>query len=108
MQFTATEVGFENGLGGASNSKSDDPYHYFLFGHQPDPVPGVYFEFDDQINGDVDIVRRISIGADQVEFALKAHPTITVMRGDITEAKWQEFIRGIRDTFQSDIIQSSK
>src|SRR5262249_13931065 len=102
MRFTATEVGFQDGLGGASNSTSSDPYHYILFGRQTVPVPGTYFEFDDQINGSVDGVTRIAIGSDLVQFDLK-DCEIAVVRGTF-DAKWDEFVRGIRDAFPSSII----
>ncbi len=32
MEFTATESGFEDGMGGASNAADTKDYHYVLFG----------------------------------------------------------------------------
>ena len=53
MEFTATESGFEGGMGGASNTAGTADHHYVLFGRQTDEqhpeFSGVYFEFDDQI-----------------------------------------------------------
>lgn len=55
MKFSATEIGFEKGLGGASNAQGKDDYHYVVFASQEDiqhpSNSGIYFEYDDQING---------------------------------------------------------
>lgn len=102
MNFMATEFGFEDGLGGASNSKSRDEYHYVVFGIQVDEqhpeYNGVYFEYDDQINGSVGSVERIGIGENVVLFTLKNGKEITV-KCDTTKSKWDEFLNGIRSTF---------
>jgi hypothetical protein len=74
MRFSATEVGFDNGLGGASNGAGTEEYHYVLFGIQNDEQhqhnSGVYFEFDDQINGGIDQLKRIIVRHRSVEFRL--------------------------------------
>jgi hypothetical protein len=36
IEFIATECGFHDGLGGASNAAADEDYHYILFGRQID------------------------------------------------------------------------
>lgn len=90
FDFTATECGFENGLGGASNAAGADEYHYVLFGKDGD---GVYFEYDDQINGGVGQVVGVEIEADRVVFALTDGEKITVCR-QMNAAKWAEFIGG--------------
>ncbi len=36
MKFIATEAGFVEGLGGASNTGGDADYHYIVFGYQED------------------------------------------------------------------------
>jgi hypothetical protein len=41
LDFTATESGFDNGMGGASNAAGTDEQHYVLFGKDAD---GIYFE----------------------------------------------------------------
>jgi len=50
LDFTATESGFDNGMGGASNAAGADDLHYVLFGKDGD---GVYFEYDDQIHDSI-------------------------------------------------------
>jgi hypothetical protein len=63
IEFTATQMGFKDGLGGASNSKSPAPYHYILFGKRVDPQhswnSGLYFEFDSQRKGGVNRVKKV-------------------------------------------------
>ena len=108
MEFTATESGFEDGMGGASNAAGANDYHYVLFGRQTDDrhpeCSGVYFEFDDQIHGSVDCVTRIVIADGVVEFELKDQEKILVRRG-MGESQWSRFLRGINDAFRDDIVQ---
>jgi hypothetical protein len=110
MEFIATESGFEHGLGGASNATSEADYHYVLFGEQSDEQhpknSGVYFEFDDQIHGSVNSVTGVVVLDDAVRFELKDLITIVVRRG-MGEQQWNEFLKGVRDTFSADIIQDA-
>ena len=84
FEFSATESGFTDGLGGASNSAADDEYHYILFGRQMDSqhpeASGTYFECDDQINGGINLVERIAITNSEVTFALTNSEAIRVIR----------------------------
>ncbi len=108
MEFTATESGLADGMWGASNGASAKDYHYVLFGRQTDiqhpECSGVYFEFDDQVHGSVDCVTKVLIAKDAVEFELKARQKIVVRRG-IGDPQWTEFVRGILNVFQDDIIE---
>jgi len=85
MEFTATESGFEDGMGGASNEAGTAGYHYVLFGRQTDEqhpeCSGVYFEFDDQIHGAVDCITRVAIADELVRFELRDGQKIVVRRG---------------------------
>ena len=107
MKFTATECGFNEGLGGASNAANKKDYHYVLFGRQTDDqhpeFSGVYFEFDDQINGAANCVTSVVIQEEFVDFVLNDGRKITVMRG-LMAAQWKSFWAGIRDTFDRKII----
>jgi len=100
--FTATEAGFEDGLGGASNSKSGAEKHYVLFGIQQDPQhawnSGVYFEFDGQKNGRVNSVQKVIIGKTTVAFFLENGTSIDVRCG-VNEHQWSTFEEGIRTVF---------
>lgn len=102
MEFTATEAGFDGKLGGASNSSGDEEPHYIVFGHQRDDqhpeTSGAYFEFDDQINGSVDGIKRIRVGDLQVEFVLKDRRKVVVRFG-VDDSTWNEFLSGIREVF---------
>jgi hypothetical protein len=91
LDFKATEVGFENGMGGASNADG----HYVLFGKD---AHGVYFEYDDQIHGRVNQVAGICVHADRVVFTLVDQNTITVRR-QADDPKWLEFLGGLRGVF---------
>jgi hypothetical protein len=107
MEFIATESGFEDGLGGASNAADTAEYHYVLFGRQTakqhSEFSGVYFEFDDQIHGAVDRVTSITTGEDRVSFELRDGQKIVVRRG-MVESQWSAFLRGIHDAFGDEIV----
>ena len=107
MEFTATESGFEDGMGGASNAAETQDYHYVLFGRHSDEqhpeCTGVYFEFDDQIHGAVDGVTGVAIADDLVTFELRDGQKIVVRRG-MGEPQWDGFLKGIRDAFENDTI----
>jgi len=107
MEFVATESGFEDGMGGASNGAGTAGYHYVLFGRDTDEqypeCSGVYFEFDDQIHGAVDCVKMVAIADDLVSFELRDGQTIVVRRG-MAEPQWTGFLRGIHDAFADEII----
>ena len=100
LNFTATESGFDDGMGGASNAAESDPQHYVLFGKDDD---GVYFEYDDQIHGGVDQVVQISVLPDHVVFVLRDSDKITVRR-QMDDAAWNDFIAGVRRTFPPAIV----
>jgi hypothetical protein len=95
LDFTATEVGFDNGMGGASNAAGADDLHYVLFGKDGD---GIYFEYDDQIHGGVDQVAGIAVHLDHVVFTLVDRNAITVWCG-ADDSNWSEFLGGLRDVF---------
>ena len=79
IRFVATEAGSltENGVltCGASNSKSDDEYHYVnIQAHVDGPDPdgwGVYFEIDDQANGGYERLSRVTLSGSQLILTLK-------------------------------------
>ena len=106
MEFVATESGFEDGIGGASNAADTTDYYYVLFGRQTDDQHpeccGVYFEFDDQIHGAVDCVTGVVIADDRVSFALR-DGQIIVVRCGMAEPQWSGFLRGIHDAFGDEI-----
>ena len=110
MEFTATESGYDNGLGGASNSKGTESYHYVLFGQQTDDQhpenSGIYFEFDDQIHGSVNCVARVVIADEFVEFELKDQKKIKVRRC-MGDSHWNRFLNGIHDVFGDSMIQKA-
>ncbi len=100
LDFIATECGFDNGLGGASNAAGADEHHYVLFGKDGD---GVYFEYDDQINGGVDQVAGVEVEQTRVLFSLTDGKKIAV-RKQMNDAKWSEFIAGIKGAFPQAIV----
>ena len=108
IEFIATEIGFDKGLGGASNAKGVKPYHYLLFGKQVDEqhpeYSGVYFEFDSQINGSVNQVVKILIADKAVSFELKSGNILSVKCG-ASDLQWNEFLNGIHDVFTASTIQ---
>lgn len=110
MKFVATEAGFKNGLGGASNSTSAEKQHYVLFGVQKDTQhpenSGVYFEYDDQSKGAVNSVRGVSIGNKSVVFKLKGGKSVEV-NCNVGTDQWEQLQRGIRAVFPSDVISSN-
>ena len=107
MEFIATESGFEDGMGGASNAAGTADYHYVLFGRDSDEQhpkrSGVYFEFDDQIHGAVDCVATVGIAEDRVSFELRDGQKVVVRRG-MGEPQWTGFLRGIHDAFGDEIV----
>lgn len=110
MRFTATEAGFKDGLGGASNSKSAAEYHYVLFGIQKDSQhpenSGVYFEYDDQSNGTVNAVQSVLIGSESVVFRLKSGKEIEV-EFEVSAQEWSELKRAIRTVFPRSAVSTS-
>jgi hypothetical protein len=98
VQFIATEAGVRDGIAGASNSKSGDPYHYVLFGSQSEPLPGVYFESDSQKSGGVNIVREVFIGTEEIVFFLKEGLKVRV-RSRANCVDWDMFIDAARECF---------
>ena len=102
MKFTATEAGFREGLGGASNAKGAEKYHYVLFGTQQDAQhpenSGVYFEYDDQTKGGVNVAKAVTIGEKFVIFKLRGGKLIEV-NCNVSEDQWDDLQRGIRSVF---------
>ncbi|MDR2187627.1 MAG: hypothetical protein LBE62_06165 [Azonexus sp.] len=109
FKFDATETGFSDGLGGASNSAGADDYHYIVFGRQIDSQhpenSGAYFEFDDQANGGINIVKKIVIIDDNVVFMLIDSSIIQVFC-KTDRNSWQDFLCGIDESFDSEIIHA--
>ena len=101
-EFTATEMGFKDGLGGASNSKASAPYHYILFGKQVDPQhawnSGIYFEFDNQRNGGVNRVAKVLLAESEAHFSLQDQHVILVRRAQDDDG-WQKFVKGVHEVF---------
>jgi hypothetical protein len=110
IEFVATESGFDRGFGGVGNSNSNAPYHYILFGLQYDnQTPdqnGIYFEFDDQINGTVNQVTIIKVGNRKVNFDLKHGGKISVTQG-ISDEDWKAFATEINRVFPEAIIEKN-
>lgn len=110
MEFTATESGFKDGMGGASNAADTPNYHYVLFGRQTDDqhpeFSGIYFEFDDQLHSSVNSVNRVIVGQDSVVFELKHHPKIVIRRGT-RSPQWRKFVRGIREVFGDEMVHQT-
>lgn len=100
LDFTATEIGFEDGVGGASNAAGTGEPHYVLFGRDGG---GVYFEYDDQIHGGVDQVAGVSVHRDQMDFTLVDQTVITVRR-QADDPKWSEFLGGLRAVFPPGMV----
>jgi hypothetical protein len=104
--FEATEAGLQNGLAGASNSKDTGNQHYLLFGKQEDPQhswnSGMYFEFDDQSNGGVNIVTGVVVQSGRIVFMLKSGSRVEV--GSATDAaSWESFIAAVRESFPTQL-----
>jgi hypothetical protein len=103
IEFDATEMGFNDGVGGASNAKSSAAYHYFLFGKQVDPQhswnSGIYFEFDGQQNGGVNRVASVILAQDGAQLRLHTGDIISVRR-TADDASWQKFIEGVDEVFE--------
>ncbi len=102
MRFTATEAGFKEGLGGASNSKSSEKYHYVLFGIQADlqdsENSGVYFEWDDQSNGAMNSVKEVVIGDKSVTIIMKEGESLEI-KCNVSTEQWDELNQGLRTVF---------
>ncbi len=102
VRFRATEAGFADGLGGASNRDGSGEEHYVLFGIQNDDQhpdnSGVYFEWDDQDNGAVDCVRSVSVTREKAVFTLTNGRTILVESG-VSAGDWARFVAGIEEVF---------
>jgi hypothetical protein len=109
MKFVATEAGFKEGVGGASNAKSDEAYHYVLFGVQEDGQhswnSGIYFEYDGQGNGAVNCVKGVSMGDKTVAFKLRGRRLIEI-KCKVSAREWNEFKKAIRKVFPKDVISS--
>lgn len=79
IRFVATEAGAltKNGVlsCGASNSKSNDEYHYInIQAHVDGPDPdgwGVFFEIDDQANGGYERLEHVCLSGSQLVLTLK-------------------------------------
>jgi hypothetical protein len=104
--FEATEAGVQNGLAGASNSKATENRHYLLFGKQEDPQhswnSGMYFEFDDQSYGGVNIVKEVVIEGGRIVFLLKQGSRVEV--GSATDSvSWESLIAAVKESFPAQL-----
>jgi hypothetical protein len=110
IKFIATEAGFKNGLGGASNAKLVGKSHYILFGTQTDlkhpENSGIYFEYDSQSNGSINAIEAVRIGANVVAFKLKKGKSIEV-QCNVSADEWHEFKRGIHTVFPQSSIHAT-
>jgi hypothetical protein len=110
VKFNATEAGFKNGMGGASNVMSTEEQHYVLFGAQNDSQhpenSGIYFEYDDQGNSAVNSVHAVSIGDKSVLFKLKGGKSIEV-NCNLSGEQWEELLCGVRTVFPEKVIVAS-
>jgi hypothetical protein len=111
MRFDATEAGYKDGLGGASNSKSRAKYHYILFGQQEDNQhpsnSGIYFEYDDQLNGSVNSVKQVLVSETPAKFVL-ADTTEILVGNDVTKSEWEDFLQGIDAVFGPEHVRKPK
>lgn len=102
IRFHATEAGFKDGLGGASNSKGKEAYHYILFGAQTDPQhawnSGMYFEYDSQANGGVNHVESVESEENRVCFLMKNGTRIEVVCG-VEADSWTLFTDSVKRNF---------
>lgn len=107
MRFTATEAGFEGGVGGASNKQGSGAAHYVLFGIQEDrqhPTnSGIYFEWDDEENGAVDCAGSVSVTPDKAVFTLAKRKAIIVESG-VSAQEWARFLMGIEKVFGPQLV----
>jgi hypothetical protein len=107
MRFSATEAGYKDGLGGASNARSKGKHHYVLFGLQKDEThpsnSGIYFKYDDEINGSVNAVRSIVLSENMAKFLLIDSTEIVVMN-NVSGTEWKDFAQGIEVVFGTDRI----
>ncbi len=98
-------------MGSASIGSGTKNHHYVLFGSEADDQHpefyGVYFEFDDPRDGELDRVRSVVVGNGVVEFELKDRRRIIVRRG-MDELQWSTFLRGIHDVFGVEIVQNGQ
>lgn len=107
MKFMATEAGFKDGVGGASNARSAEAYHYVLFGAQEERQhsrnSGIYFEYDGQSNGAVNCVESVSMGDKTVAFKLRGGKSIEI-KVNVSGREWIAFKKGIRQVFPKSVI----
>ena len=104
VEFTATEAGFDRGIGGASNARSSETYHYLLFGQQTlrqhPEYNGIYFEVDHQNQGGVNLVTRVVVSPESVRFQLDTGDAVLVRCG-VDDEQWRRFLQGIHEVFES-------
>lgn len=118
IRFVATEAGAltENGVlsCGASNSKSEDEYHYVnIQAHLDGPDPdgwGVYFEIDDQANGGYERLEQVRLSGSQIVLTLKQgtrwYPDLEEIVVDLGVVSEQE-ANDLVDSIETCIEQSS-
>src|SRR5665811_820497 len=78
IRFTATEFACTEDHGalvcGASNSKTDEPFHYVTMSRSADPADpeddGIHFEIDDQINGGYHLLASCAVSPRQFTIEL--------------------------------------
>jgi len=115
LRFNATEIGCTEEEGalvcGASNSKSDEPYHYITIQGCSDPDDedddGIHFEIDDQINGNYNLLASCAVSRSQITVDLLHdvpwHPgvrRIVVGCGSAPGEQFDAFIAGLRRLFR--------
>ena len=110
MRFTATEAGYKEGLGGASNSKSLEKFHYVLFGIQTDlqnsENGGEYFEWDDQINGAINSVKEVVISENKVLFIINQGESIEI-NCNVSAEQWDELKQGLQTVFLRKVVTTA-
>ena len=115
LRFNATEIGCVEKddalVCGASNSKSDESYHYMTIQgwadpDYPDDEHRPHFEIDDQINGNYDLLVACSVSRSHLTVELSHgvswYPDlrrVVVAIRSATDAEFDSLVSGIRRVF---------
>jgi len=116
LRFNATEIGCTEDEGallcGASNSMDDAaPYHYIIISGCSDPDDGdddgTYFEIDDQINGNYNLLTSCTVSSGEITIGLLHgvpwHPDLNrVVIGceSATREQFDGLVAGLRRLFR--------
>ncbi len=116
LRFEATEIGcleqYDALVCGASNSKSDEPYHYITIQgwaepDYPDDEHRPHFEIDDQINGDYNLLKSCSVSRScltvELNHGVSWYPNLRRVVVDIhsaTDAQFESLVSGLRRVFR--------